>query len=167
MAMFVHLAPQSRVARIRKNGIGRLRRGAGTTPGGIFAMPVTRNFYISHQWLRELKRYGRGSSIVGVYFRIDDRELVWVGHYHHAHRCMTAAEAVAEILAGDKEGWEVIISRRIEPQEIHRVRSLPQVLGWRYYPGAKGSPPKCTCQFCVRGDYGARRLRQRFPPPDG
>lgn len=168
MPIFVHLAPHSRIARIRKTGIGRLRKGVGSIPGGIFAMPVTRNFYVSHQWLRELKRYGRGSSIVGVYFRIPDGELVWIGHYNGAHRPMSAAEAVAEVMAGEnREGWEVIIPRRIEAKEIHKVRSLPQVLGWRYYPGAKGSPPKCTCQYCLRGDYGARRLRKRFPPVDG
>lgn len=56
----------SRVALIRRNGIRRLRKARGGWPVGIFAMPVTRNFYISHQWLRELKRRGQG-AIAGVY----------------------------------------------------------------------------------------------------
>lgn len=59
MSMFVHFAPESRVALIRRNGISRLRKASGGHPGGIFAMPVMRNFYISHQWLRELKRRGQ------------------------------------------------------------------------------------------------------------
>ncbi|WP_435009363.1 hypothetical protein P12x_000615 [Tundrisphaera lichenicola] len=161
MPIFVHLAPESRVALIRKNGIGRLRKNVGGVPGGLFALPVTRNFYVSHQWLRELKRRGQG-IIAGVYFRISDDEMVWVGHYGQAHGQMRAAEAVAEFLSSEsREGWEVIIPRRIAPDEIHRIRSLPQVVGWRYWPGANGKPPGCTCKYCIGGTYGARRLSAR------
>jgi hypothetical protein len=165
MAMFVHLTAESRLALIRRNGINRLRRSFGELPAGIFAMPVTRNFYVSHQWLRELKRRGQG-AIAGVYFRIADDEPVWVGHYGQGHRAMTAAEAVAEFMASEnREGWEVIIPRRIAAKEIHRVRSLPQLIGWRYYPAAKGRRP-CPCKFCTRGDYGAAKLRARLGSPD-
>ena len=163
--MFVHLAPESRVALIRRNGIGRLRKPAGEHPGGVFAVPVTRNFYVSHQWLRELKRRGQ-SPISGVYFRLPDKESVWVGHHGQAHREMTAAEASAEFSASDGcQGWEVIFPRRVEAKEIYRVRSLPQVVGWRYSPGAKGKPPFCTCKYCTRGEYGSARLRARFGSP--
>ena len=80
-------------------------------------MPVMRNFYVSHQWLRELKRRGRG-EIVGVYFRIADDETVWVGHYNQAHQQMTAAEATTMIHSEESaEGFEVIIPRRIEPED--------------------------------------------------
>jgi hypothetical protein len=165
MAMFVHLAPESSLDRIRRNGIGRLRRSRGNIPAGIFAVPITRNFFISHQWLRELKRRS-GALIGGVYFRIDDDEPVWVGHYGQAHRRMTAAEAVREFMASvERQGWEVIIPRRIEAKEIRRIRLLPQVLGWRYYPEAKGKPPSCVCSYCTRGEYGARRLRKRLGGP--
>src|SRR5262249_1996251 len=51
-------------------------------------------------------------------------------------------------------------------KEIHRVRALPQVLGWRYFPGAHAKPPRCTCMYCTRGQYGAARLRERIPGPD-
>jgi hypothetical protein len=166
MAMFVHLAPESRVALIRRNGIRRLRSPRGGFPGGVFAVPVTRNYYISHQWLRELKRRSQG-SIAGVYFRVPDDERVWVGHYNQGHRWMSAAEAVSEFAAAeDARGWEVIIPRRIGADELHRVRRLPQVVGWRFSPGSKGKPPFCTCKFCTRGDYGARRLRERLGTPD-
>lgn len=160
MALFVHLTPESRVNAIRRNGIARMRM---THDGqrGIFAMPVTRNFYISHQWLRELKR-GRSGPIVGVYFRIDDAEIVSVGHYNQAHQDMTAAEAVAEILASENaEGFEVFIRRKIEAHEIHRVRELPQVVGWRYAPRSHGRKP-CGCRFCQRGQYGAKKLRDEY-----
>ena len=68
MAMFVHLTTESRIPRIRRNGISRLRKAVGLSPEGVFAVPVTSNFYASHQWLRELKRRNQG-PIAGVYFR--------------------------------------------------------------------------------------------------
>src|SRR5262245_39048938 len=111
MPMFVHLTREKDIKAILRNGISRLRKRSGR-PHGIFAMPVTRNFYVSHQWLRELKRRGPG-TIAGVYFRIPDEENVWVGHYNQSHRQMTAAEAAA-LMSGSEsqEGYEVIIPRR-------------------------------------------------------
>lgn len=166
MAMFVHLAPASRVPVIRRNGVSRLRRAAGDFPGGVFAVPVSRNFFVSHQWLRELERRNQG-PLAGVYFRIPDDEQVWVGHYRLAHRWMSAADAVAEFAAAeDAQGWEVVIPRRIEAGELHRVRQLSQVIGWRFSPESKGKPPFCTCKFCTRGEYGARRMRERLGATD-
>jgi hypothetical protein len=76
---------------------------------------------------------------------------------------MTAAEAMAQFMASEnREGWEVIIPRRIAAKEIHRVRPLPQLVGWRYYPGANGQRPFCTCEYCTRGQYGAARMRARL-----
>ena len=165
MAMFVHLAPQSRVAQIRRNGIRRLRAATANFSGGVFAVPVTRNFYVSHQWLRELKRRNQG-LIAGIYFRIPDAEQVWVGHYNQGHQWMSASEAGAQfMIAEDARGWEVVIPRRIEAGEIHRTRLLPQVIGWRFHPGAKGKAPFCACKFCTRGEYGAKRLRERLGNP--
>lgn len=164
MAMFVHLALQSRIALIRRNGIRRLRHATSNFPGGVFAVPITRNFYISHQWLRELKRRNQG-PIAGVYFRIPDDEQVWVGHYNQCHRWMTASEAAAVFMAAeDAQGWEVVIPRRIESAEIHRTRPLPQVIGWRFSPSAKGKPPFCACKYCTQGEFGAKRLRARLGP---
>jgi hypothetical protein len=134
MAMFVHLTPHSHVALIRRHGIRRLRRAGKNFPGGVFAVPVTRNFYVSHQWLRELKRRNQG-PIAGIYFRIPDGERVWVGHYNERHRWMSAAEAVAKFMpADDPQGWQVVIPRRIAASEIHRIRQLPQLMGCRLNP---------------------------------
>jgi hypothetical protein len=166
MAMFVHLAPESRLAHIRRNGIRRLRKPFGVCPGGIFAVPVVRNFSFSHQWLRELKRRNCG-ALVGVYFRIPDDELVWMGHYNQNHRQLTAAESIAEFDTSiDPQGRQVLIPRRIEAGEIHRVRMLTQLVGWRYFPASNGKPPFCTCKFCIRGDYGAQKLRERLDNKD-
>ena len=167
MATFVHLTPESLVPRIRRNGIARRRRAVGNTPRGVFAVPVTRNFFASHHWLRELKRSHSG-SIAGIYFRIPDSEQVWLGHYGQRHRPVFASEAVG-IFAGaeDSLGWEIIIRRRIEPDELHRVRTLPQVLGWRFSPTSKGKPPFCACKFCTRGEYGSKGLRERLGTEEG
>jgi hypothetical protein len=160
MPMFVHLTQEKNIKAILRNGISRLRKQGGR-PQGVYAMPVTRNFFVSHQWLRELMRRGPG-AVAGVYFRIPDEEIVWVGHYNQSHQQMTAAEAAA-LMSGseNREGYEVIIPRRIGKTEIHRTRILPQVVGWRYYPGAHGRRP-CGCPFCQRGNYGARRLREEY-----
>jgi hypothetical protein len=163
MAMFVHLAPAGSAERIRRNGIRRLRKPFRERPGGIFAVPVTQNFYISHQWLRELRRGGGERTYVGIYFRIPDDDAVWLGHYGQVHRELTAAEAVGAFMsAEDRQGWQVLIPHAIEPKQIHRIRAVPQVLGWRFSPESKGKPPFCGCDFCVRGLYGARALRDRY-----
>jgi len=68
--------------------------------------------------------------------------------------------------AEDAQGWEVVIPRRIEAGEIHKTRRIPQVIGWRFSPSAKGKPPYYTCKFCIGGNYGAQRLRKRLGAPD-
>jgi hypothetical protein len=161
MAMFVHLAPADRESRIRRNGIRRLRKPRYGYPGGLYAVPVTRNFYISHQWLRELKR-GGDRTFIGVYFRIPDDTPVWLGHYGQEHQLMTAAEAVAAFLSSeDRQGWQVVIPQPVEPKQIHRIRELPQVVGWRVSPTSKGRFP-CGCDYCVKGQIGAKKMRERY-----
>jgi len=164
--MFVHLTLESRLSRLRRSGIASFRPQKGEVPRAVYAVPVTPNFYASHQWLRELKRK-KGSALAGIYFRIPDDEAVWVGHYGQQHRRVTAAEAVAIFLtATDPLGWEVLIPRRIDATEIHSVRRLPQVIGWRFFPAAKGKPPFCTCKFCTTGEYGSEKMRKRLGSPD-
>ncbi|HEX8263010.1 MAG TPA: hypothetical protein VF547_09065 [Allosphingosinicella sp.] len=178
MPVFVHLTSHRNLRSIRRGGI-RAGRSAG-----VHALPVTRNFQISHQWLRELRR-GGGGTVFGVYFRIRDDEPVEIGHYHRPHRPMTAAEAVAvmleaesndpgaarvadsgsraiargRVLPSSPEGFEVLIPRPIAPAEILRVKALPQVVGWRYRPGANGAAPS-ACLWAERGVWGIRRLER-------
>jgi hypothetical protein len=165
MALFVHLTTEARVPSITRNGIGRLRQSQGELPRGIYATPVTQNFYASHQWVRELKR-SKAGPLAGIYFRIPDEQFVWLGHYGKAHQELTASQTLNEFSkAKDPLGWEVLIPRRIEAKEIVKTRRLSQVIGWRYYPGAKGRVP-CTCDFCIRGEFGAAKLRKRLGCPD-
>jgi hypothetical protein len=130
MAMFVHLTCEKNLKAILRGGISRPRKH-GSEIIGVFAMPMTKNFYISHQWLRELKRR-RNSPMVAVYFRIPDDTLVSVGHYNQKHLQMTAAESIATMMSCEnREGYEVIVPRKIAKSEIHRWCKLSQVLGWR------------------------------------
>lgn len=125
-------------------------------------MPMMPSYVLSHQWLRELRRGGQ-RLIVAVHFRISDDELVRVGHYSSAGTEMTAAEAVSMILhAEDARGYEILVPRPIVPAELHRVRHVRQVTGWRYHPNAHGRRP-CACPACLgRGEYKAADLRRRL-----
>ncbi len=159
--MFVHLAPEKAVSAIRRSGI-RVSKHVPNKPSGVFAMPVTPNFYISHQWLRELKRAGQ-SSICGVYFRVKDDEALFVGHYNSRPIQMTAAQAAGLIHdQNNSEGYEIIVPRKIFPSEIQKIRHLPQILGWRYQPGAHASS-FCGCPVCVPpGTIKSRRKRSNW-----
>jgi len=160
MAVFVHLAFEKNLKAILRSGISRSRKH-GIAAGGIYAMPVTRNYYVSHQWLRELKRRNNG-AVVAIYFRVPDDTMVLVGRYNQDHQSMNAAAAVAVMSSCEnREGYEVIIPRKIAASEIHRYRTLSQVIGWRYYPEAHGRKP-CGCPYCQRGEYGARKLREKY-----
>jgi len=165
MATFVHLAPEKVAARIRKNGIDpsvgkRPDPGAAARPRAVFSMPVTPNFYVSHQWVRELKQGGQ-RTLVGVYFRVKDQEEVLVGHYGTPHVRVTAAEAVRIVRdARDARGYEVLIPRRIDPHEILRVRALRQGIGWRYWPESHGKKP-CPCECCQKGRIKSKSIRER------
>lgn len=139
-----------------------MSRGSAHRSAGVFAMPVTRSFYVSHQWLRELKRSG-ARSISAVTFRVPDDEPVLFGHYARPHVATAASEAAGAVSrAPDPEGFEILVPRRIEASEIHRVRDLPQVLGWRYQPGAHGMKP-CGCPACLpKGTIKSRAIRKRY-----
>ncbi len=161
MVMLVHIADERARASIRRAGLVplRVRRGARR---GVFCMPVLPNYFLSHQWLRELKRWGV-RTMVGVYFRVPDREPVVVGHYNREHQPMTAARAVRTIMEQeDARGFQIIVPRKIEADAIHRIRHVNQVVGWRYYPDAHGRRP-CGCPVCQpRGEIRSRRLREAY-----
>ncbi len=155
MALFVHLASGKDIAAIRRSGIA-----VGKWRTGVYAMPVLPNFFVSHQWLRELKGKWTGPrTLLAVYFRIPDEQPVLVGRYSEQHARLPAAQAAATIAqAADPLGWEVIVPRRIARTEIHRIRRLPQTVGWRYQPDVRtyydGSIP-----WVIPGGIKARRRR--------
>jgi hypothetical protein len=161
MATLVHLTSAKLLRRIQRAGIKAEATCFGST--GVFAMPVIPNYVVSHQWARELRKWGRG-RIIAVYFRVPDGEPVKIGRYSRPHEDMTAAQAVAAIMrqGSDALGYEVIIPHSIPPQAISRTRIISSRVGWRHYPSAHGRRP-CGCPACVaRGEYNSQRLRERF-----
>ena len=101
--------------------------------------------------------------MVAVHFRVPDDEPVWVGHYNRPPVPRTAAEAAAVVLAAaDPRGYEVFVPRKITAREIHRLRQVNPLTGWRYKPGAHGTPP-CGCPVCLPyGSFGAASIRARY-----
>src|SRR5690242_5016267 len=116
MASFIHLADERTLARILKNGLiatkirGSLR--------GVYATPVLADYYVSHQWLRELKRRGM-RSICAVQFRIPDETPVTVGRYNEEHVPMSVAESVRTFMDhATGMGLEVIIPASVPAKAI-------------------------------------------------
>ncbi|MCP3400592.1 hypothetical protein [Bradyrhizobium sp. CCGB20] len=163
MPIFVHIADERMANSIRRSGVNLSRSKIAETDirkFGIFAMPVTSDFIVTHQWLREMKRRGFRSA-VGVYFRIPDSELVWCGRYTDSKKMVCAAVAADWLLRERVMGFETVIPRSIGSAEIVAIRALPQTVGWRFYPEAKGQRPFCGCKYCVGGQIKSRRLRRQ------
>nr|WP_042187079.1 HEAT repeat domain-containing protein [Kibdelosporangium sp. MJ126-NF4]CEL17794.1 hypothetical protein [Kibdelosporangium sp. MJ126-NF4]CTQ90982.1 hypothetical protein [Kibdelosporangium sp. MJ126-NF4] len=158
MALFVHLTPEKNVRGIVRSGI---KKGAR----GVFCLPVLPSYVISHQWLRELRRGGQ-RTFVAVDFRVPDDEPVSVGHYGRLAQDMTAAQAVGVVRdQEDPRGYEIIVPRAIARGELHRVRHVNQVSGWRYAPNQHGVRP-CACPVCLpTGAFKAADIRARYGDP--
>lgn len=160
MATFMHITAEKNMAAIRRSGLKPERIHYQDVSTGVFCMPVTDDFFATHQWARELIRFGLRNP-TGIYFKIPDDTEVWFGRYNQKHHRGTAANAVkAFSQLDDKMGFQVIIPRKITRDEIQRIRAVPK-LGWRFYPDAKGRKP-CLCPACLgRGEYGLQKLLEQ------
>ncbi len=161
MPRFVHITDEKNARRIERGGIK-----IGKVSGGLFCMPVTYDFFVSHQWMRELKRSG-AKTLVGVYFKLKSDEKVWFGKYTGNHQLKEAGEALKEFKnVADKLGCEFFIERKIEASEILKIKSLPQNVGWRYSPNSHETKLSCGCPICIpRGGIRSRKKREKFEPP--
>lgn len=156
IARFLHLTDARLSGRIRRNGIGP--PSGRHADGFIYCVPVTPNFFGTFQWGRELRRSGYRSS-VAVIFVIPDTEAVLVGRYGTEGEAMTAAEAVAHFSdTAETLGHQVRIGRKIEAREIRSIRPAPSLVGWRFYPEAKGQP----ALWAPPGTINSRRIRARI-----
>jgi hypothetical protein len=162
MAMFLHLTDEKYRNGILRNGIKPSRIHNDELSRGVFCMPVIPDFYATHQWLRELKRFHAGHIMISVLFRLPDTDPVFCGKYTEPFAKTTASKAHAAFLAlDDPLGFQVIVSRKILPAELCGIRRAPQVVGWRYYPQAH-EKPRCLCPACLgRGEYNSRNLKHR------
>lgn len=160
MPTLVHITNEKSAARIERSGIAPSK-----WRGVVYFMPVLQDHFISHQWLRELKRRG-ARVLVGVYFRLPSSETVWIGKYDEPHRQVPLGESIGILRSlPDPLGFEMFVERKIEPGEILKIRHLPQKIGWRYKPRVHGTKP-CACSACQRGRYGGRKIRERYDPQD-
>jgi hypothetical protein len=162
MADLVHLTPERNARRIARSGVAARSRG-WSGERGVYCLPVLPSFTLTHQWVRELRRWHHG-ALVAVQVRIPDVELVAVGRYGTRPRQVSAAEAAAHVRnLTDPRGFQVFVPRRIYAGEVRHIRNVPQGVGWRYQPDAHGRRP-CVCPACLPvGGYGAARLRRRYP----
>jgi hypothetical protein len=165
MPSFVHIADERDAVAIRRSGLkvprARLRSSQSGNPVGVFALPVVPNFLLSHQWVRELKRRGHRTA-VGVYFKVPAQEAVWAGLYNQPKQHMTAGRATSALRGIQDFGFEVIIPRSISARDITSVRTLPQKLGWRFFPDAHRRGIFCGCEYCMRGEIRSRKIRERY-----
>lgn len=168
MAMFLHLADSRDREAIGRSGLRagvyhlhprtRDMQGGPALPSrAVFCVPVVPNIQVTLQWLRVLKHDGHRTSCA-VQFRLGDEEQVFAAHFRDWPLPMTAAEAVRLFLAhADPRGLQVLVPHRIAARDIHRIRAVPQIMGWRHYPDAHGQEPP----WYAKGEIGARRLRER------
>ncbi len=159
MSVFLHVTQEKNIKNIKKNGI-KGRKINENIPSGVFCMPVTQSYYMSHQWVREMKRWAEGKNISGIYFRIKNKEDVWCGHYNKEHVKISAGEAVKLAMENKTgEGWEVILPGKVELKDIIKYKKLPQTVGWRYFPGSHGRK-LCLCPACIKeGSYKSIKIR--------
>jgi len=164
MAQFIHLLDQRNAASIRRGGI-KIARFTRRPIKGVFVQALTEDFQFTHQWMRELGRR-RGPSLIAARLRIDDDEMVYIGKFNQDHLRCKAAEAIGIARSHtDSMGLEVVIPRAIRPKEIASIYRPPKVVGWRYYPAARGRRP-CGCPYCQRGEPFSRPLRERYDAAD-
>ncbi len=122
-------------------------------------MPVTQNYWITHQWLREMRRFTQ-SQILGVYFTVPDEERILAGHYSEQPHSVLASNA-QNALRLRPEGFQVIIPHSIANNQISRIKNLPQVTGWKFHPAAKGERI-CFCPACiVSNSTGSTRIKKQ------
>jgi hypothetical protein len=163
VTQFVHFTDSKKVDRVVRRGILAVKtRLEGVR--GCYCTPVLQDYFRTHQWLRELKRRGC-QSMHAVQFNQPPETRVLVGRFGQEHLDVTAAEAAA-VFAQHKDGLglEVVVPHSVPRSAIGRVYLPSQVLGWRYFPEAKGRKP-CGCDYCNFGQIkGSRRLTElRLP----
>jgi hypothetical protein len=161
VADLVHVTPERNMRSIARTGIAARSRGL-SGESGVYCMPILASFTLTHQWVRELRRWHPG-VLVAVHVRLKDDTPVTVGRYGAEPATLSAAQA-GELVRTlvDPRGYEVFVPRAVAAGEVRKVRRIPQGIGWRYMPGAHGTAP-CACPACLTpGTPGAAKIRRRF-----
>ena len=161
MAIFVHFTEEKNKSSIIKNGIKLQKIHYENINKGIFCMPVIPDFYATHQWVRELKQYKSGNEIVAVYFKIPDEELIFCGKYNEEIIKLKASNTHNKFMnLEDKMGFQAIINRKIFPNEVTKIKGIPQIIGWRHFPKSH-ERKRCLCPACLsKGAYNSINLKK-------
>jgi len=163
MPRLVHLAPERLTRRIDRAGL-RGQRCTVFVDGvahelaeALFAMPVVPDFAVTHQWLRELRRWGRG-KLVAVYFSIPADEPVYAGRYN-SEKLHGQARKMIPVVLQKPFGAELVVPRRVARRDIHAIARIRQDIGWVETPD---TPHKfdCVCAACLPS--GSARLKRRI-----
>ena len=156
MSVLVHISKAENEKSILRSGIK-----PGKHSNIVYFMPHLKEFLISHQWARELKRFGI-KNFIAVDFKIPNNEEIWFGRYTDGHKKLALNKAIRMYMdTDDKLGYEFFIERKIEPKEILKTRSIRKPMGWRYEPEAHGKKP-CPCPMCIQsGGYKTYKLKEK------
>lgn len=156
MATLIHITDEKYEKSILKNGIK-----IGKDNKVVYFMPLFKDYLISHQWARELKRWGT-KNFMAVYFKIKSDEVVWFGHYNKKHEQMKLSEAMKRFLElDDPLGYEFTIERKIIPKEIVKIRHITKPMGWRYKPHIHGEEPSSSPMILQAGGYKTVALKEK------
>ncbi|MBN1898390.1 MAG: hypothetical protein JW827_06405 [Spirochaetes bacterium] len=160
MPVFVHLTSDRNLKQILHSGI-KTSRIEPSGLSGVYCMPLIKDYYISHQWLRELKRKGT-RTIISLYLRLSSEEDVFLGHYKDKPVKMKANRAVKTIMdSEDPLGYQVVIPRKIHRKEIFKWKYVSQLTGWRYSPDSHHSKISCLCPACIpKGAINSQKIRK-------
>lgn len=163
MPRLIHLVRASRQRQIRRGGIRGARwdldLGAGKPEPierAVFAMPVLSDFSVTHQWLRELRRW-HGEKMVAVHLVLARGEPVLVGRYGKPHARLPLGEAIARVKA-EPAGAEIVVPRSITAREVVGIREVTQLVGWTAVPSGERTID-CVCIACL--PRGSRVLMRR------
>jgi hypothetical protein len=138
MPIFVHLTQAKSKSNILRNGVKKSKIHDEGADNGVFCMPVINDFFATHQWLQEIKRFEK-KNLIAIYFRVKNHEILSYGQYNNKPYSGSASEATRAFMdLEDKMGFQTIIPRSIKPSEIIKIKESTQMIGWRFYPEAKG-----------------------------
>jgi hypothetical protein len=125
-------------------------------PHVLFAMPMTPDFGLTYQWMRELRRW-HDERLIAVHLRLPSEEEVLVGRYNQRHIRMPLGEAIRRLLRAP-EGNEIVVLRPVRAKEVARIQEVTQRVGWIETPEQHGKSD-CLCPACL--PHGARDLMRR------
>jgi hypothetical protein len=113
MAQFIHLFDEANANSIRRGGI-RAAKSKWRKVSGVFLFPLTENFVINHQWMRELRRR-RGQTLLAARVRLSDSESVLLGKYNEDHIEVSAAQAVGILREPQLLLWSCVSTLLVLP----------------------------------------------------